>query len=264
MPKFAANLSFLFTEVPFPERFRAAADAGFKGIEYLFPYVYEAAELKAWKDEAGLFQALINMPAGDWEKKGERGITCLPDRKGEFREGVGRAIDYARTLGCPKIHLVAGLAPAGGPERKPFEDTYRENAAWAADELAKHGLMAVIEPINGKRDVPGFFLQTVAQARAILKELGRPNLKVQFDAYHAQIMEGDLTTLFRACVPDLGHIQIANPPDRHEPDRGEINYPFFFEEVDKSCYDGWIGCEYKPRAGTRPGLGWGKAWGLKT
>jgi len=263
MPRFAANLTMLWNELDFLDRFEAAARAGFDAVEFLFPYPYPAAELRARLDRHKLQLVLHNLPAGDWAG-GERGIACLPDRKGEFRDGIGKAIDYAKTLACPKIHLVAGLAPAGGPERKPFEDTYRENVAWAADALAKHGLMAVLEPINGKRDVPGFFLQTVTQARAILKEVGKPNLKVQFDAYHAQIMEGDLTTLFRACIPDLGHIQIANPPDRHEPDRGEINYPFFFEEVDKSGYDGWIGCEYKPRSGTRPGLGWGKKWGRKT
>lgn len=261
MPKIAANLTFLFTELPFPERFQAAAAAGFKGVEYLFPYVYRKEELKDWLAEARLKQVLLNMPAGDWEN-GERGLCCLPDRKGEFREGVDRAIEYARLLDCSNVHIVAGLAPAEGPERAPYEDAYRENLAHAADRLAAHGLAGLIEPINGKRDVPGFFLQTTRQARAILDELARPNLRLQFDAYHVQIMEGDLVHTFRACLPYVGHIQIANPPDRHEPDTGEIDYRYFLAAVDAAGYDGWVGCEYKPRAGTREGLGWGRPYGI--
>ena len=263
MLKIAANLTFLFTEAAFPERFQAAADAGFRGVEYLFPYEYAAADLAEWRSAADVEQVLINMPAGRWQD-GERGLTCLPDRRGEFRDGVGRAIAYAAALGCPRVHLVAGLAPEGGPQRTPYEDTYRENLAYAADAFAEHGLTALIEPINGRYDVPGFFLQTSRQARAILEELARPNLKLQFDAYHVQIMEGDLVRTFRAALPAIGHIQIANPPDRHEPDMGEINYPYFFQAVEAAGYDGWLACEYKPRAGTRAGLGWGRAFGLKT
>lgn len=261
MPKFAANLTFLFTELAFPDRFRAAAEAGFKGVEYLFPYVRHKEQLAEWLTDAGLAQVLINMPAGDWEA-GERGLTCLPDRKGEFQEGIGRAIEYAQALNCPRIHLVAGLAPSAGSERAAFEDAYRDNLDYAADALARHGLTATIEPINGKRDVPGFFLQTTGQARAIITELGKPNLTLQFDVYHVQIMEGDLVDTFRTCLADIGHIQIANPPDRFEPDSGEINYAYLFDVIDGSDYDGWLGCEYKPRAGTVAGLGWAKAYGI--
>lgn len=263
MPKFAANLSFLFTEVEFPERFRAAAEAGFPAVEYLFPYVRSKEDLAEWLQAAGLTQALINMPAGDWEN-GERGTTCLPGREAEFQDGIGAAIEYAKALGCPTVHAVAGLAPESGPERTAHEDTYRRNLAWAADAIAPHGLTLSIEPINGKRDVPGFFLQTTDQALAIMAEIDRPNVKLQFDVYHVQIMEGDLVHRFRACVDRVSHVQIANPPDRHEPDHGEINYAYLFGEIDAAGYDGWIGCEYKPRAGTREGLGWGTAYGLNT
>ncbi len=261
MPKFAANLSFLFTELDFPARFQAAADAGFPAVEYLFAYVREKEELSDCLRAAGLHQALLNMPAGDWEN-GERGLACLPDRRGEFRDSFARAIDYAQALDCANVHAVAGLAPAGGAERTAYEDTYRANLAWAADAAAAHGINVLIEPINGKRDVPGFFLQTSQQAVEILSELARPNLRLQFDVYHVQIMEGDLTHRFRACLPHIGHIQIANPPDRHEPDDGEINYAWLFGEIDAAGYTGWIGCEYKPRAGTVDGLGWGRAFGL--
>ena len=263
MPKFAANLTFLFTELDFPARFQAAADAGFPAVEYLFPFVREKQELVDCLRSAGLTQALLNMPGGDWEN-GERGLTCLPGREAEFQDGIGRAVDYALALECPTIHAVAGLAPAGGPERAAHEDTYRRNLAWAADALAPHGLTLSIEPINGKRDVPGFFLQTTGQALAIMDEVGKDNVKLQFDVYHVQIMEGDLVHRFRACVDRIGHVQIANPPDRHEPDHGEINYAHLFGEIDAAGYTGWVGCEYKPRAGTVAGLGWGQDYGLKS
>ena len=262
MPKFAANLTVLFTEVAFPQRFAAAADAGFKAVECLFPYDHATGEITDWLAAADQEMVLINMPAGDWAN-GERGLTCLPERKQEYRDGIGRAVEYAQALGCPIVHSVAGLAPDDGPERVPFEDTYRENLAWAADQLAPLGLNLTMEPINGKRDVPGMFLQTTSQARAIIAELGRPNLRLQFDVYHVQIMEGDLVHRFRDCLPDIGHVQIANPPDRREPDEGEINFPYLFEAIDAAGYDGWIGCEYHPRGGTRDGLGWGAAYGLK-
>lgn len=261
MPKFAANLTFLFTEVEFPDRFQAAADAGFRGVEYLFPYVRSKEDLAAWLQGAGLTQALINMPAGDWDN-GERGLACLPGRESEFQDGIGRAIEYAQALDCRNIHAVAGLAPADGPERAAYEDTYRKNLGWAADQLAPHGLNLLIEPINGKRDVPGFFLQNSTQARAIIAEVEKANLRLQFDVYHVQIMEGDLSHRFRDCLPDIGHIQIANPPDRFEPDAGEINYAYLFKIMDDAGYDGWVGCEYRPRAGTREGLGWGRDYGL--
>ena len=261
MPKFAANLTVLFTEMPDPERYAAAAEAGFKGVESLFPYVHGAADLKEWLAAGDLERVLINRPAGDWAG-GERGLTCLPDRRQEYRDGIGLAVEYAQALGCDKIHSVAGLAPGAGPERVAFEDTYRENLAWAADLMAPLGLKLMMEPINGKRDVPGMFLQTTSQARGIMAELGRPNLRLQFDVYHVQIMEGDLVRRFEDCLPDIGHVQIANPPDRREPDEGEINFPYLFDAIDAAGYDGWIGCEYNPRAGTRAGLGWGADYGL--
>ena len=262
MPKFAANLTTLFTEIEFPERFAAAAEAGFKAVECLFPYTSSTGQLADLLGGTGLEMVLINMPAGDWAQ-GERGLTCLPGRGGEYRDGIARAIEYAQALGCRNIHSVAGLAPDDGPERAAYEDTYRENLAWAADQLAPLGLNLMLEPINGKRDVPGMFLQTTGQARGIMAELGRANLRLQFDVYHVQIMEGDLVRRFADCLPDIGHVQIANPPDRREPDEGEINYPYLFDAIDKAGYDGWIGCEYNPRAGTRAGLGWGAAYGLK-
>jgi hydroxypyruvate isomerase len=262
MPKFAANLTLMFTEHDYPDRFAAAARAGFAGVESLLPYAESAGDTRAWLDANSLEMVLINMPAGDWSN-GERGLTCLPDRKGEYRDGIGRAIEYAQALDCRNIHSVAGLAPDPGPERTAFEDTYRENLAWAADQLAPLGLNLMIEPINGKRDVPGMFLQTTSQARGVMVALGKPNLRLQFDVYHVQIMEGDLVRRFEDCLPDIGHVQIANPPDRREPDEGEINFPYLFKAIDASGYDGWIGCEYNPRAGTAAGLGWGAEFGLK-
>ncbi len=262
MPKFAANLTMLFTEMDFPARFAAAAEAGFKGVESLFPYVRSTEEMSDCLGAADLELVLINMPAGDWAN-GERGLTCLPGRRQEYREGMGRAIEYARALGCGNIHSVAGLAPEGGAERAVYEDTYRENLAWAADQLAPLGLNLMIEPINGKRDVPGMFLQTTSQARGIMAELGKANLRLQFDVYHVQIMEGDLVRRFADCLADIGHVQIANPPDRREPDEGEINFPYLFGAMDAAGYKGWVGCEYIPRAGTRAGLGWGTEYGLK-
>lgn len=261
MPKIAANLTMLFTEQPFPERFRAAAEAGFKGVEFQFPYDYDKSDLRRWLDDAGLTQVLINMPAGDWQK-GERGTCCLPDRKQEFRDGVEQAIDYAGALDCPCVHVVAGLVPPGTGDRGPYRAAYCENLAYAAGRFAEHGVTALIEPINGKRDAPGFFLQTTTEARAIIAELGQPNLKLQFDAYHVQIMQGDLVHNYRESLADIGHIQIANPPERHEPDDGEINFPYFLKVVDDSGYDGWVSCEYRPRGDTVEGLAWARPYGI--
>ena len=263
MPKFAANLAMMFNEHDYPYRFAAAAAAGFRGVESLYPYAESIENTQDWLLDNALELVLINTPAGDWTK-GERGLTCLPGRQGEYRDSIAEAIEYAVALGCSNIHSVAGLAPALGPERTPYEDTFRENLSWALEQMAPSNLNLMIEPINGKRDVPGMFLQTTTQARGIIAELGKPNLRLQFDVYHVQIMEGDLTHRFEDCLPDIGHVQIANPPDRREPDEGEINYPYLFKAIDASGYDGWIGCEYVPRADTRSGLGWGSAYGLKT
>ncbi|WP_319244923.1 2-oxo-tetronate isomerase [uncultured Propionivibrio sp.] len=253
MPKFAANLSMMFTEVPFPERFAAAAKAGFKAVEFLFPYDYTVAEVTAWLKDNGLKNALFNMPPGNWAA-GERGMASIPGREAEFRAGVAKAIDYALSLGTPTIHAMAGLFPAGA-DRAQHRAVYVENLRHAAGELARHGLTLVIEPINS-RDMPGYFLSMQADGHAIREEVGAPNLKVQMDFYHAQIMEGDLTKTFQKYSPHIGHIQIASVPDRHEPDEGELNFPHLYQLLDDSGYTGYVGCEYRPRGKTEDGLGW--------
>lgn len=253
MPKFAANLSMMFNEVPFPERFAAAAKAGFKGVEFLFPYDYTPAEVAGWLKENKLENALFNLPPGDFAA-GERGIASLPGREQEFRDGVAKAIEYALALGTPKVHCMAGLFPAGA-DRAKHRAVYVENVRYAAQEMAKHGRMLVIEPIN-PRDIPGYFINTQAEGHAICKEIGLPNLKVQMDFYHCQIVEGDLTMTFKNNFVGIGHVQIASVPTRNEPDQGEINYRHIFKLLDEMGYDGWVGCEYRPRGRTEEGLGW--------
>jgi len=253
MPKFAANLSMMFNEVPFPERFAAAAKAGFKGVEFLFPYDYTPAEVAGWLKENNLENALFNLPPGDFAG-GERGIASLPGREQEFREGVAKAIEYALAMGTPKVHCMAGLFPAGA-DRAKHRAVYVENVRYAAQEMAKHGRMLVIEPIN-PRDIPGYFINTQAEGHAICQEIGLPNLKVQMDFYHCQIVEGDLTMTFKNNFAGIGHVQIASVPTRNEPDQGEINYRHIFKLLDEMGYDGWVGCEYKPRGRTEDGLGW--------
>ena len=253
MPKFAANLSMMFNEVPFPERFAAAAKAGFKGVEFLFPYDYTPAEVAGWLKENKLENALFNLPPGDFAA-GERGIASLPGREQEFRDGVAKAIEYALALGTPKVHCMAGLFPAGA-DRAKHRAVYVENVRYAAQEMAKHGRMLVIEPIN-PRDIPGYFINTQAEGHAICKEIGLPNLKVQMDFYHCQIVEGDLTMTFKNNFAGIGHVQIASVPTRNEPDQGEINYRHIFKLLDEMGYDGWVGCEYRPRGRTEDGLGW--------
>lgn len=253
MPKFAANLSMMFTELPFPQRFAAAAKAGFKGVEFLFPYDYTPAEIAGWLKENDLQNALFNLPPGDWTA-GERGIASLPGREQEFRNGVAKAVEYALAIGTPKLHCMAGMVPAG-EDRAKRHALYVENVRYAAQELAKHGRMLVIEPIN-HRDMPGYFLNTQAQGHAIREEIGLANLKVQMDFYHCQIVEGDLTMTFKNNFAGIGHVQIASVPTRNEPDQGEINYRHIFKLLDEMGYDGWVGCEYKPRGRTEDGLGW--------
>ncbi len=253
MPRFAANLSMMYTEHPFLERFAAAARDGFKAVEYLFPYEFAADELKARLAEAGLVQALFNAPPGDWAA-GERGIAALPGREDEFRRAVDTALDYARVLGNDKLHVMAGLAPAG-TDRARMRDVYLGNLAYAAKAAQAAGLMVVIEPIN-TRDMPGYFLNRQDDGQAICREVGAPNLRVQFDCYHCQIVEGDIARKLERDFAGIGHIQIAGVPERHEPDLGELNYPYLFERIDALGYDGWIGCEYRPKAGTSDGLGW--------
>ena len=253
MPKFAANLSMMFNEVPFPQRFAAAAKAGFSAVEFLFPYDYAAGEVAGWLKENGLQNVLFNLPPGDWSA-GERGTTSLPDREAEFQAGVARALEYAQALGTPRLHAMAGLLPAGA-DRAAHHAVYVANLRYAARELAKRGLPLLIEPIN-HRDIPGFFLHSQAQAHAIREEVGEPNLKVQMDFYHVQVSEGDIETKLRRYFEHVGHIQIAGVPARGEPDNGEVNYPYLFQVLDSLGYEGWIGCEYRPRAGTEAGLGW--------
>jgi len=255
MPKFAANLSFQFNEVPFPERFAAAAKAGFSAVEFLFPYEYSVADVTRWHQDAGVKNILFNMPPGDFAG-GERGIASLPGREAEFRAGVAKALEYALSLGTPTIHAMAGLFPQGA-ERKAHRAVYVENLRYAAKELAKHGLMLVIEPIN-TRDIPGYFINSQADGHAVRKEVGEPNLKVQMDLYHAQIVEGDLSVTLKNNIDGIGHIQIASVPARHEPDEGEVNYPHLFRLMDELGYAGWVGCEYRPRGKTEDGLGWFK------
>jgi hydroxypyruvate isomerase len=253
MPKFAANLSMMFTEVPFAERFAAAARAGFKGVEFLFPYELTPTDAAARLRDNGLVNALFNMPPGDFAA-GERGIASLPGREADFRAGVAKALDYAQALGTPTLHAMAGLLPAGA-DRARHRAVYVDNLRYAATELAKHGRTLVIEPIN-TRDIPGYFLNTQAEAHALREEIAAPNLMVQMDLYHAQIVEGDLAVKLKKYMRHIGHIQIASVPDRHEPDDGEINYPYLFALIDELGYTGWIGCEYRPRGRTEEGLAW--------
>jgi hydroxypyruvate isomerase len=253
MPKFAANLTMMYTEHPFLDRFAAAAGDGFRGVEFLFPYAHDARELRSRLEANGLTQALFNAPPGDWEK-GERGLASIPGREEEFRRSIGTALGYARVLGNRCVHVMAGLI-APGADRARHRATYVENLAWAAREARSAGVTVVIEPIN-TRDIPGFFLNRQDEAHAVCREAGEPNLKVQMDLYHCQIVEGDLATKIRRYLGGVAHMQVAGVPERHEPDVGEVNYPYLFRLIDELGYEGWIGCEYRPKAGTREGLGW--------
>jgi hydroxypyruvate isomerase len=253
MPRFCANLTMLYGEHGFLDRFAAAAADGFEGVEYLFPYDFPKEELKERLQRHGLVQVLHNLPAGDWAW-GERGIACLPDRVDEFRSGVARAIEYATALGCKQVNCLAGIAPADVPAAD-VRRTFVENLRHVAPELAKAGIRLLIEPVN-TRDIPGFYLNKSAQAVEIIEEVGSDNLRLQYDFYHTQIMEGDLVATFRRLKDRIAHVQLADNPGRNEPGTGEIDYPFLFDFLDREGYAGWIGCEYKPRAGTSEGLGW--------
>ncbi|SHM19810.1 2-oxo-tetronate isomerase [Phytopseudomonas punonensis] len=253
MPRFAANLSMLYPQHDFLDRFAAAAADGFAAVEYLFPYDYSAQELKQRLSDNGLVQALFNAPPGDWAA-GERGIASLPGREAEFRAGVAKALEYAQVLGNDRIHVMAGLLPDEAL-RGTHQAVYLENLAYAAEQARSAGVTVLIEPIN-TRDMPGFFLNRQDQAQAIVHQVGADNLKVQFDCYHCQIVEGDLTMKLRRDFAGIGHIQIAGVPDRHEPDMGELNYAQLFEVIDELGYTGWIGCEYRPKGDTSEGLEW--------
>jgi hydroxypyruvate isomerase len=257
MPRFAANLTMMFNEVPFLERFAAAGRAGFEGVEFLFPYDHPPEEVAARLRGAAVVSALFNLPPGDWAK-GERGIAAIPGRETEFRAGVATALRYARALGTPTLHAMCGLVPEGA-DRAAARRCYVENLRHAAGELAREGRTLVIEPING-RDIPGYFLQTQGEAHAVREEVGAKNLLVQMDLYHAQIVEGDLSVKLRRWVDHVGHVQIASVPERNEPDRGEVSYPHLFRLLDDLGYRGWVGCEYRPAAGTEAGLGWFAPW----
>ena len=253
MPKFAANLTMMFNEVPFAARFAAAAEAGFRGVEFLFPYELPPQEVGRLLKHNALQNALFNLPPGDWEA-GERGIASLPGREADFRTSVSRAIEYAQELGTPCLHPMAGLLP-NAAARDQHHSVYLENLRYAARAFSKIGRTVVIEPIN-TRDMPGYFLNTQAEAHAICAGVGEPNIKVQMDLYHAQIVEGDLAVKLTKYIECIGHIQIASVPERHEPNDGEVNYPYLFRLLDQLGYDGWVGCEYRPRGRTEDGLAW--------
>lgn len=253
MPRFAANLTMLFTEQPFLDRFAAAAAAGFEAVEFLFPYAHDAAEIRALLDRHGLRLVLHNLPAGDWEA-GERGIACHPDRVEEFRAGVTRGIAYAQALGVGQLNCLAGKAPAGVPEAQ-LRATLVDNLRHAAAQLDAAGLRLLIEPIN-TFDIPGFFVNTTAQGVAILDEVGAANAYIQYDAYHMQRMEGELAGTINRYLARIGHIQIADNPGRNEPGTGEINYAFLFAHLTRIGWKGAIGCEYKPAGVTEAGLDW--------
>lgn len=260
MPRFSANLTMMYTEYGFLDRFSAAARDGFTGVEFLFPYEHPAQSIADRLKENGLQQVLFNAPPGDW-KAGERGNTALVGREAEFREGFERALEYAHALGCPRIHCMAGLVPRGS-DRASMRATYAANLAWAAERAQSHRISVLIEPIAG-RNIPGYFLNFQEEAHTLVAEIDAPNLKVMMDLFHCQVAEGDLAMKVRKYLADpkqtrVGHFQIASVPERQEPDRGEVNYEYLFGVLDELGYEGWVGCEYAPRAGTSEGLGWFK------
>lgn len=249
MPRFCANLSLLFTEHAFLDRFAEAARFGFRGVEFMFPYDVPEHEIADRLRAHRLTQVLFNLPPGDWAA-GERGIAALPGRTGEFRESVERALTYARATGCTKLHCLAGIA-SGDAAR----EIYIANLRFAAEAVGKHGIELLIEPIN-TRDIPGYFLTGTDQALDIIAETGAGNVRLQYDCYHMQIMQGDLAPTLERHLQSIGHVQVADTPGRHEPGTGEINYPFLFEHLDRIGYNGWVGCEYRPKAATTDGLSW--------
>jgi hydroxypyruvate isomerase len=259
MPRLAANLTMLFNEVDFLDRFAAAARNGFSGVEFLFPYAYSKVQLAELLTRHKLVQVLHNLPAGNWAG-GERGIACHPDRVGEFQDGVGKAVEYANALGCKQVNCLAGIAPAG-VSAELLRETFVNNLRFAAGLLGDSGIRLLIEPIN-RFDIPGFYLNYTQQALDLIAEVRSPNLYVQYDIYHMQRMEGELAATMKAHLAQIGHLQLADNPGRNEPGTGEINYRFLFDWIDSIGYTGWIGCEYKPRTSTEAGLAWRAAHGL--
>ena len=259
MTQLAANLTMLFTELPFLDRFKAAAQAGFKGVEFLFPYAFEPEQVATQLRDNQLQLVLHNLPAGNWDA-GERGIACHPNRVAEFKEGVDEAIRYAKALGVNQLNCLVGILPKD-VQREAAREVLVGNLKYAAGKLKEQGIRLLIEPIN-HFDIPGFFLTTTAHAVALINDTGSDNLFVQYDIYHMQRMEGELANTIKANLPRIGHVQLADNPGRFEPGTGEINYRFLFTYLDAIGYDGWIGCEYKPKAGTTEGLGWRAAHGV--
>ncbi len=257
MPKFAANLTMLFNEVDFIDRFKAASNAGFTGVEYLFPYAYPKEQLVELLSQNGLTQILHNLPAGDWAK-GERGIAVMPNRIGEFQDGVGKAIEYAKALGCTQVNVLAGIEPAGVDFDK-LRETFVSNIRFAGQQLKTHGIKLLVEAIN-TFDIPGFYVSGTQQTLDLIDSAGSDNIFVQYDIYHMQRMEGELAATIKKNLSRIAHIQLADNPARNEPGTGEINYTFLFDYIDKLGYDGWIGCEYKPATNTNDGLSWAKPY----
>lgn len=273
MPKFAANLHYLFSELPFLDRFDAAAEAGFRAVEFQVPYDYPTAELVARLRANGLKMVLFDAPMGNWDN-GDRGLAAVPGREREFRDSLAKVVEYGNALQCDTVHLMAGVVGAS-TDMAAAERTYVANLGHAAGFLAGHGIAGVIEPINKKMGIVkngpsyttqgmhGYFLNHTAQARRILAEVDSPNLFLHLDCYHMQMLEGNLAETLRENIGGLRHLQIAGVPGRHEPSDGEINYPYLFDLLDELGYQGWVGCEYRPRAGTWDGLAWGEKYGLK-
>lgn len=257
MPKLCANLTMLWNELDFLDRFEAAAKAGFKGVEYLFPYAYDKAALADKLATHGLTQVLHNLPAGDWAG-GERGIACLPGRVGEFQDGVGKAIEYAQALGCRQINVLAGITPAG-VDADTVRETFVSNIRFAADRLQAAGIKLLIEAIN-TYDIPGFYVHGTQQTLDLIAASGSDNIFVQYDIYHMQRMEGELAATMQKHLARIAHLQLADNPGRNEPGTGEINYPFLFGFLERIGYQGWIGCEYKPATTTDAGLGWARPY----
>ena len=257
MPKLAANLSLLFPQMDFLDRFAAAARAGFRYVEYQLPYAWPAAAIAERASAAGIEVVLHNVPAGD-AQKGDRGIACLPERASEFREGVDRAIEYAKLVRCPRLNCLAGIVPPDAARARHFE-TLAENVRFAAERLKTAGIQLMVEPVN-TRTVPGFFLTTSRQAIEVLDAAGSANAWLQYDIFHMQIMEGDLARTIERLLPRIGHMQLADVPDRHEPGTGEIHFDFLLRHIDRIGYAGWMGCEYNPKGDTLEGLAWAKPY----
>lgn len=257
MPRFAANLSLMFTELPFPDRFAAAAAAGFQGVEFLFPYAFDKAMLADARAAAGVTQVLFNLPPGDWDA-GERGIACLPGRVGEFQDGVGLALDHAAALGCERLHCMAGIPP-DTVARSVAIRTLVDNVRFAATAAGERGITIMVEPINGY-DIPGYLLNRSADGIDLLDRVAMDNVRLQYDVYHMQRTEGELAATIERLLPRIGHVQVADNPGRHEPGTGEIGYAFLFDHLDRLGYAGWVGCEYRPAGDTVAGLGWAKRW----